>query len=142
VKGKEQMTTQIECGVLKPKKLANGGATYFEGNISLSGVLVGTLVLMPHPRANPENENAPSYEAALTEHGKRPFIAGAAWIKNSDKVKGGDFLSITLDAVKWDRAINVAAFPPEDEQSTDWRIVWSRPKGVRVQDQYFDQGAE
>lgn len=138
------MSTQIECGVLKRKVM--GERIVFEGAISLSDVLKGKLLLTPHPRANPENENSPSYEIQFTpDKTKRPFLAGAAWIKDMKK-EGEEFLSMTLDAVSWDRPINLAAFPPgadaKPEEKNDWRVVWSRPRGARVQDQFNEDQPE
>lgn len=120
---------QIRCGSLKPAK----GDVLFTGRIILAGRLDDVLSLKKHPRANPDNDKAPTYEVFITSKG-RDIAAGSAWLKNHENI--GDFLSITVDKVDWPRAVHLTAFPPE-KGATDWSVVWSRPRAARVQDETF-----
>lgn len=134
------MTAQIRCGVLKAMK--GKASVEFRGRVTLDGRFDDVLVLRKHPRAKNEdgsvNENAPSYEIFF-ERNARELAAGAAWIKNSEKIEGGDFLSLTLDSIRWPRPVYLTAFPPSKGDPDSWPVVWSRPRGARVQDETFDE---
>lgn len=109
----------------------------YQGRIDLDGRMIPNFVLRDHPRARPgdTDSSAPSYELFVVRDG-RETVAGAAWIKNSEKVEGGDFMSLTLDNIRWPRPLNLTAFPPDSKSTTkDWTIVWSRPRAARVQDE-------
>jgi uncharacterized protein (DUF736 family) len=130
------MTTQIQCGHLQAKKSKDGQGTEFQGTVRLIGRLNGTIVLMLHPNAaNATNENHPDYEVFYQPAGEtHAFPVGAAWLKEGERV--GEFLSITMAHPDWADDLNLSAFPPNTQRSeTAWRVVWSRPRGARVQDQ-------
>jgi uncharacterized protein (DUF736 family) len=97
------------------------------------------FALRVHPRAQPDNERSPAYEVFILKSG-REVACGAAWLKNHEKV--GDFLSITVDDVRWPRAVHLTAFPPEAKDSENWNVVWSRPRGAKASDESFDELSE
>lgn len=121
------MASQLRVGTLTP---VSGSGKKFEGWITIAGRLDEKVALRPHPRARPgdANSNAPSYEVFLVRGG-RELCCGSAWIK-SGKV---EFLSMTLDQVDWPYPLNLAAFPPDGTEDDAWVVVWSRPRGGRVQ---------
>jgi len=137
------MSTPIHCGELHPKNDNAGKLNGFSGRILLADLIQGTLTLAPNPRAS-SNSEAPDY--LVSYHPSRatgaPYQIGAAWIKNSEKVNGGDFLSMTLDSPRWTNSVNLSAFPPDEStvsetaetRSPGWRVVWSRPRGAKVQE--------
>lgn len=126
---------QIRCGKLKAYAK---GEVRFEGRVTLDGRLDDTIQLKTHPRAQPDNERAPSFEIFILKGG-RAIACGSAWSKHHDKV--GDFLSLTIDNVRWPHPLNLTAFPPENSGS-DWEVVWSRPRGKKVSDETFDELAD
>lgn len=110
----------------------------FRGRVSLAGRFDDTLVLRDHPRAKKEsgeaNPNAPAFEIFFERNG-RELACGAAWIKNHENV--GDFVSLTLDQINWPNPVYLTAFPPS-KKTEPWPVVWSRPRGARVQDETFE----
>lgn len=127
--------TQIRCGKLKAYPATN--RILFDGRIALQGRLDDVLQLAKHPRADADNDRAPAYEVFIQPPGQaRGIPCGAAWLKNHVNV--GDFLSITVDKVDWPRPLNLTAFPPDERKGDakgEWTVVWSRPRGQRVQDE-------
>ena len=117
--------SQLSCGELR-RVTDQNSSIKFVGIIRLHGCVAGRLQLIDHPRAKPGESSNPNYEVFI-EEGNEVFAIGAAWLKNSEKVNGGDFLSITLDSPKLDDPVNLSAFPPEDNKAP-WRIVWMRPR--------------
>lgn len=123
--------SQIKCGLLTTvANDANG--IKFRGNITLGDRLDHDVMLVTNPRAN-EKSDAPDFDVVAR---RKSFVGsfkpiGGAWLKNSSKVNGGDFVTMTLDDPDWPNEIFVTAFPPD--KGNDWRIVWSRPRGARVQ---------
>ena len=120
--------SKIRCGTLQK---SNKDGYEFVGKIAYGANVRGDLVLRKARRAG--GNGAPDFDVYFTPHGSDATIhAGAAWIKNGDRV--GDFLSISLDNPDWPGPVNVTAFPP-DQGTAEWTIVWSRPRGQRVQEQ-------
>jgi uncharacterized protein (DUF736 family) len=128
---------QIRCGILKAFRNASG--VKFEGRVALEGRLDDILQLKDHPRADRDNDRSPAYEVFIVRNG-RAVAVGAAWLKNHEKV--GDFLSLTIDSPRWPRPVNLTAFPPDKSSPDGWTVVWSRPRGARVQDEQFDELAD
>ena len=117
--------TRIDCGQLS--RVGKDGIE-FQGIVRLGARLDGTLALRKHPRAG-TSEDHPD---APNEGRPRPI--GAGWIKNSERVS--DFISMTLDDPDWPAPLNLTAFPrTSDHADSIWTIVWSRPRGARIQDQ-------
>jgi uncharacterized protein (DUF736 family) len=122
--------SRLECGSFA--FVARDGIEY-RGRVQLGHRIDCELILRKHPRAG-SFPNHPDFTVeAVNEAGKtRPI--GAAWIKNSDRV--GDFLSMTLEDPDWPTALNLSVYPPIDGAvDTSWTVVWSRPRGARVQDE-------
>lgn len=120
------MSVQLECGELRKS------GDQLRGMIRLGSRLAGELLFSNLARTT-ISDNAPSYDVFYKPEGEAAVVRpiGQAWLKNSDKVEGGDFLSITLDDPDWHGAgldaINLSAFPREDGK---FRIVWSRPRSI------------
>jgi len=125
--------SQIACGKLKA--ISNHPNDFaFLGDVTLGSRLDGKLALVREKREG-ASDRAPEYAVLYCAIGQRSMrVMGNAWLKNSDKVNGGDFMSMTLDDPDWNSALNLTAFPP-DKNGGDWRIIWSRPRGARVQDE-------
>lgn len=126
---------QIRCGKMKAFKT---GEVRFEGRITLEGRLDDVVQLKVHPRSQPDNERAPSFEIFLVKGG-RAIACGSAWSKHHETV--GDFVSMTLDNVRWPNPLNLTAFPPE-KSGDDWSVVWSRPRAKRPQTESFAELAD
>ena len=124
--------SQIRCGSLT--KSSEGGVEFL-GRIRLASRLNGVLVFRKHPRAMPGSEESKSPDYEVFRRATDGEVAcGAAWIKYSAHQE--DFLSITLDDPDWSSPLNLTAFPPAQERGeTSWQVIWSRPRGQRVQDQ-------
>lgn len=122
--------TQLQCGTLVQRADKS-----FHGNLSLIGRFDGAFELKVHPNARHGGESHPDYVVNYMPRGDLgKFQFGVAWLKNSDKV--GDFLSISLAHPSWGDDLILQAFPPNTSRDEkDWRVVWSRPRGARVQDQ-------
>lgn len=122
---------QIECGQLKQVAGENSSVKY-AGMVRLIGRLDGLLELVPHPRCDADNDRTPDYEVFYQPRatdGKFPI--GAAWLKNSENVDGGDFLSFTLVHPDWQDDLSLAAWPAENVKKDGFRIVWSRPRAAQ-----------
>lgn len=118
---------QIECGELQAAVQASDKVK-FRGPVKLIGRLCGTLEFIAHPRANTEKEGSPDYEVQYRPSGSdHMFSVGSAWLKNSDRVDGGDFLSMTLINPDWPDDLSLAAYPLKGKPGT-FRVVWSRPR--------------
>ena len=122
--------SKIDCGQLS--RVAKDGIE-LQGPVRLGDRLDGTLTLRRHPRAGTSNDHPDHLIEYTPANGKtRPI--GAGWIKNSERA--ADFISMTLDDPDWPGALNLTAFPPSaDQKDSPWAVVWSRPRGARVQDQ-------
>ena len=120
----------IRCGTLQ-KSTKEGFE--FVGKLVYGSMAHGDIVMRKARRTAASGEGAPDYDVFFTPKGSdNTFHAGAAWLKNGNRV--GDFLSLSLDSPDWPGAVNLAAFPP-DGGDTSWTIVWSRPRGERVQEE-------
>lgn len=129
--------SKIDCGALA--HLGKDGIEY-RGQVQLGARLDGTLTLRRHPRAGSSNEH-PDYTVEYAHRDGAPHVVGAAWIKNGQRV--GDFISMTLDDPDWTSPLNLTAFPPSRERGeTSWPVVWSRPRGARVQDAAHPEQAQ
>jgi uncharacterized protein (DUF736 family) len=125
----------LNCGSLVAKK-SQAGLMYFSGTVRLIGRLNGKLELLPHPnKGNSASEDHPEYEVHYQPAGDdASYAVGAGWMKNNPKV--GDFVSITMGNPAWNDDLNLTVFPPNTTRNeTTWRVVWSRPRGARVQDE-------
>lgn len=132
----------INCGTLSP---VQGKSTKFQGTLRLGKRLNDDIILVDNPRRDLQGKNAPAYDVLRRASGtKDPFNpSGAAWIKNSENVDGGDFLSITMDDPDWDSPLNLAAFPGKDA-AQPWQVQWSRPRRdlpARSRTETPDEGA-
>ena len=122
--------SRIDCGTLSPVR-ANG--IEFQGPVRLGDRLDGELILKKHGNAGSSGTH-PDYTVEYAPTGGRPRQIGAAWQKNGVRV--ADFLSMTLDDPDWSSPLNLSAFPPQAERGgSAWTLVWSRPRGARVQDE-------
>lgn len=121
---------KIDCGTLAQIGL---DGVEFRGHVQLGNRLDGTLTLRKHRRAGTSSNN-PDYSIEYTPRsgGTRPI--GAGWIENGERA--GDFISMTLDDPDWPSPLYLTAFPPAKERGeTSWIVVWTRPRGARVQDE-------
>lgn len=123
------MSVQIECGVLR----SVAGEISYRGPIALSDLLNGELSLRKLQRKT-TSDNAPAFDVFYKpKDGDSVRPVGQAWLKNSDKVEGGDFLSLTLDDPKWEAIkqppVNLSAFPRDDGT---FRLVWQRLRQDRL----------
>lgn len=77
-------------------------------------------------------DNAPDYiVSAVTGDGELVEI-GAAWAKESNaNGRAVRFLTMTLDAPSWDRPLNLAAFPSDDDRDGSLDIQWRRERQDR-----------
>ena len=122
--------SKIDCGSLI--RVGKDGIE-FRGTVHLGQRLDGLLILRKHSRAG-TSEDHPDFIVEYSPHGGRPRPVGAGWLKNSERVS--DFISMTLDDPDWPSPINLTAFSSGgDRNDASWVIVWSRPRGARVQDQ-------
>lgn len=118
------MSVQLPCGQLRKVSDPAAPDVEFRGPVRLSTLLDGTLQFRRLGRAT-ASPAAPQYDVFYTPNGGRLIPVGQAWLKNSDKVDGGDFLSITLSDPVWPvDSVNITAFPSEDGT---FRLVWTRP---------------
>lgn len=133
--------TQIRCGKLKAYPPTS--RILFDGKITLESRLDDILQLTRHPRADRDNDRAPTYEVFIAKPGRNAVAVGAAWLKNHEKV--GDFISITIDSPRWPRALNLTAFPPDENKGDakgEWTVIWSRPRGAKVQEEDYEALSE
>ena len=124
---------RITCGTLS--RVSNSPNKFeFMGEVTLIQRLNGKLALVKAARSG-KSKDAPDYDVLYCPNGERTmYPLGAAWLKNSDKVSGKDFLSLTVFMPDWSEPANLTAFPPEGD-GKDWTVVYSRPRGARVQEQ-------
>lgn len=121
--------SKIDCGTLS--QVAAEGVE-FRGHVLLGNRLDGTLILRKHRRSGATNDH-PDYAIEYTPRNGSARPMGAGWIKNGERA--GDFISMTLDDPDWPSPLYLSAFPPAKERGeTSWIVVWTRPRGVRVQD--------
>jgi uncharacterized protein (DUF736 family) len=121
--------SQLDCGSLTP--VINDSRAKYRGNILLGTRINEAFVLASNPRKSGESD-APDYVIyALGNGAPTARQLGSAWLKNSSR--GGDFLSLTFDDPDWTAPLYVTAF--KQDLSADWRIVWSRPRSQRQQDE-------
>lgn len=132
--------SQIECGRLtKVESPVAVGGVEFRGQIVLGSRIdkyVFLIAKRPYDQnGNPvdRNGNSPTHDVCVKRETGNYQVIGAAWTKASEKVEGGGFLSITLDDPDWPAPLNLSAFPPR--RGIEWRVVWQRPRGERIQDQ-------
>jgi uncharacterized protein (DUF736 family) len=118
--------SQIDCGELKTVCDEIAPDLKFKGTVRLIGRLAGRLQLRTIARKMSSDE-APDYEVFYQPAGEPEFYPiGAAWLKNSDRVTGGDFLSLTCTHPDWPADLSLAAYPGTDKAA--YRLVWSRPR--------------
>ena len=121
--------SRIECGSLT--QVGRDGVEY-RGEVQLGDRLDGVLILKKHRRAGASDDH-PDFVIEYAPRNGSPRPIGAGWLKNGDRV--GDFITMTLDDPDWPSPLNLSAFPPTTSRGeTSWAVVWSRPRGVRVQD--------
>jgi len=122
--------SKIDCGTLT---LVRQGNIEFRGEVQLGSRLDGTLVLRKHRRAGSSGDS-PDYSIEYKPRNGNARPLGAAWLKNGERA--GDFVSMTLDDPDWSAPTYLTAFAPaKDRGETSWVIVWTRPRGARVQDE-------
>lgn len=115
------MSVQIECGVLRH----GDGKISYRGSVVLSDLLDGEISFRKLERKT-VSDNAPAFDVFYKPKGGEHYRPiGQAWLKNSDKVDGGDFLSLTLDDPAWDKPLSFSAFPRDDGT---FRLVWQRAR--------------
>ena len=117
--------SQIRCGNLKRLDKGDG----LGGAVQLGSRLDGAIYLTKSTRER-TGDNSPDYDVSYQPKGGSTRLVGAAWIKNHPNV--GDFLTLSLDDPDWTSPLNLTAFPP-DKSDGAWQLVWSRPRGSRVQ---------
>jgi uncharacterized protein (DUF736 family) len=121
---------QITCGELKTVK---EGSVQFRGPVRLVGRLTGTLEITTAARQR-RTEDAPNFDVFYKPIGQDViYPIGAGWLKNSARVDGGDFMSLTLIHPDWPDDLSLAAYP--DTDGTTFRLVYSRPRGAKLSDQ-------
>ena len=116
--------SQLKCGSLTP--VINDPKAKYRGTILLGTRINEVFALTTNPRAKAESD-APDYDIYALANGQLTGRQlGAAWLKNSQRAGGGDFLALTFDDPDWPAPVYVTAFSQDNSQ--DWRIVWSRPR--------------
>lgn len=122
--------SKIDCGTLAK---AGQDGVEFRGHVHVGSRLDGELILRKHRRSGSPGDN-PDFSIEYAPRIGDPRPIGAGWIKGGVRV--GDFISMTLDDPDWPSPLYLQAFPPARERGeTAWTIVWTRPRGVRVQDE-------
>ena len=117
-----------QCGKLYVKEGKNAEtdevAIVYRGFIDLASFSANVFLV---PFAG-QKETAPDFKIKVqTKSGWRE-ISGGAWIKESERVEGGKFLSLTLDDDDMERPVYVTAFPDDDKPEEVFNVVWSRAK--------------
>lgn len=96
---------------------------HFIGDIACK-VFQGRIALTP----NPSYKDVSHPKFIIKEKiASTWYETGNAWLKESDKVNGGYFLSMTLDNPELDKPIYLTAYPQDDNASI-FDVKWSRPK--------------
>ena len=122
--------SKVDCGSLA--QVGHDGVE-FRGQVQLSNRLDGTLILRKHRRSGTTDDH-PDYSIEYMPRNGSSRPIGAGWIKNGERA--GDFISMTLDDPDWPSSLYLTAFPPAKERGeTSWIVVWSRPRGARIQDE-------
>lgn len=125
--------SQIRCGSLQQQ---DDAADYeFEGRVSIGKRLDGTIALLAHPLRG-QSKKAPDWEVVY-RHGGRPNFTpvGSGWDKVSDNGET-KFISMSLDNPDWAAELSLTAFEREfPDGSKGYDVIWSRPRGQRVQEQ-------
>lgn len=103
---------------------------FFKGSI-VSRSFTGTISLVPIPYEGKPKAGSPEFRVKEKYNGKW-LECGAAWVKKSANVDGGEYMSITIDTDDMPAPFYCAAFPQKEQPSddfTEWNIVWGRPRG-------------
>jgi len=99
-----------------------GGA--FKGRLR---TLLVQLSIELDPVADKASANSPDFRVfAKVDSGAVEI--GGAWKKTVER-SGAIFLSMTLDDPSFPAALNLAAFPPDDDGP--WDMVWNRPRQMK-----------
>lgn len=98
---------------------------HFIGDI-ICKVYQGRVVIGPNPNYQGDR-NSPKY-LVREKVGQHWFETGFAWEKESSKVDGGRFLSISLDSPEMQVPLYLSAFPKEETDAQIFDVIWSRPK--------------
>lgn len=125
--------SQIRCGSLQEQ---DENAEYeFEGRVSIGKRLDGIIALLPHPMRG-QSKKAPDWEVHYKHAGRQNFTpVGSGWNKVSDDTKT-KFISMSLDNPDWAGELSLTAFEREfPEGGKGYDVIWSRPRGQRVQEQ-------
>jgi len=127
--------SQLKCGTIRrvpaDHSMRKERGIHFFGEVTLGIRLNGDLTFVQAEQRDGASADAPDFDVVYKPRGGHARAAGAAWIKSGPRV--GDFLSISMDDPDWASPLNLTAFPPDSGDM--WRIVWSRPRGARVQDE-------
>ena len=122
--------SKIDCGALA--EVGKDGVE-FRGPVRLGNRLDGELTLRKHRRSGSPGDK-PDFCVEYIPRIGDPRPIGAGWIKGGIRVR--DFISMTLDDPDWPSPVYLQAFPPVRERGeTAWTIVWTRPRGARVQNE-------
>jgi uncharacterized protein (DUF736 family) len=100
----------------------------YTGNIT-TALFAGGVALAPNTK---RGAAAPDFRVKVKTNG-RWMECGAAWRKPSDKVLGGEFLSITIDHAGMSKPLYVTAFPVDGQKPKEIRdlnIIWKRTRGT------------
>ncbi len=104
----------------------DGRVIGYRGQIATPGFAEGVRFVPNEHRGR--SSNAPAFKIEMKFNG-RPFETGAAWIKKSPKVKGGEFLTITLMNTALPKPIYLRAFPADEQPDgvddlIEWNVVF------------------
>ena len=102
----------------------------FEGNVETLEVKLSIRVWLI-PESERKGANYPTHRISAIKPSAREIQIGSAWLKKAKvQAHSGDyFLSMTLDDPSLPGALNLTAF--RRARSTEWDIVWQRPRSVR-----------
>ena len=103
---------------------------FFRGSVA-SRSFTASIVLVPIDGGKDRKPGSPDFRVKEKFQG-RWLECGAAWVKSSANVLGGEYLSITIDTDDMPKPFYIAAFPVSSQPTddvTDWAIVWNRPRG-------------
>lgn len=86
------------------------------------------IELEPIEAGDKRGEGSPDFTCYARDAGELIAI-GSAWWKVTERPRAAPlrWLSLTLDDPSFPSALNVAAFPSDDD-ATLFRIVWNRPR--------------
>lgn len=121
----------MECGHLN-RYQETGKPMAFLGYLDVYGVCAGEVFLVDAGKKR--SKGSPDFKVKARASKEAPWTeVGGAWLTKMDK--GGECIGMQIDTPGMDRALNVTAFP-DDEQPKDtspgkpeaYTIKWKRPK--------------